>query len=157
MTERSDDRADPRLHDAARSASGAVQQAAGVLEEQLSAGLSEVRRMTATFADERRLDSAAFEDLVARFRSNAHDLIEVAARRVEDLRSDEAQDLARRFSSDAHDVFDTVLDLVVLAPSILRNARGGRQATDEQGNVDPNDGRPMPPKQGGGDATHGGG
>jgi hypothetical protein len=144
-----DTKADPRLHEAARTASSAVQQAADVLEEQLAAGLADVRRLAGTFQAQRRLDESAFEDLVARFRATAHDVIEVAGQRAEDMRTDGAQDLAQRLTRDAHDVMDTVIDLVMLTPSLARSVRRrGRgaeapddapgQAPDEQGNVDPN-------------------
>jgi hypothetical protein len=108
-----------RLEGAAQDASTAVTQAATVLEDELSSGLAGVRKIERRFTKERRVDQKEFDEVLERFRTNAHELIDVAAGRMADLRSDEVEDLSRRLTTDAHDLFDTVLNLVGMAPDIV--------------------------------------
>src|SRR5262245_12217604 len=107
------------LETAVADGSAAVQQAASVLERELAAGLTGVRRLGTRFTEERRVDQAEFEDVLERFRTNAHELIDVASARVTELGSEDVQDLSRRLTRDAHDLFDTFLDLFRLAPDMV--------------------------------------
>ncbi len=107
------------LEGAAASASAAVRQAASVLERELAAGLAGVRKVETRFAEERRVDPAEFDQVLERFRSNAHELIDVASARVSELGSDDVLDLSKRLTRDAHDLFDGVLDLFRLAPDMI--------------------------------------
>ena len=78
---------------------------------------------------ERRVDQKEFDEVLDRFRVNAHELIVVAAGRMADLRSPDVQDLSQRLTTDAHDLFDTMLNLVGMAPDIVNRlaARGETQ------------------------------
>jgi ABC-type transporter Mla subunit MlaD len=113
-----------RLESAAQDASTAVTQAATVLEDELSSGLAGVRKIEQRFTKERRVDQKEFDEVLERFRTNAHELIDVAAGRMADLRSDEVEDLSRRLTTDAHDLFDTVLNLVGMAPDVVNRLAG---------------------------------
>ena len=59
----------------AAKGSQAVQQAASVLEQELSAGLVGMRKVTQGFAEDHRVDNDGFDQLVKRFRSTAHQLL----------------------------------------------------------------------------------
>jgi hypothetical protein len=107
------------LEGAAADGSAAVRQAASVLERELAAGLAGVRRLGTRFSEERRVDQAEFEDVLERFRTNAHELIDAASARVTELGSEDVQDLSRRLTRDAHDLFDTFADLFRLAPDMI--------------------------------------
>jgi hypothetical protein len=118
-----------QLEPAADDASTAVRQAATVLEGELSSGLAGVRKIQERLTKERRLDQKEFDEVLERFRANAHELIDVAAGRMADLRSGEVQDLSQRLTTDAHDLFDTVLNLVGMAPDIV-NRLAARAETE---------------------------
>ena len=109
----------PRLGAAADDASTAVQQAANVLESELSSSLAGVRKIQERFTKERRVDQKEFDQVLERFRANAHELIDVASARMGDLRSDDVQDLSQRLTADAHDLFDTALNLLGAAPDVV--------------------------------------
>jgi hypothetical protein len=117
-----------RLEGAADNASTAVRQAATVLEKELSAGLAGVQKIERRFTKERRVDQKEFDEVLERFRTNAHEFIDVAAGRMTDLRSPDVQDLSQRLTTDAHDLFDTVLNLVGMAPDIVNRLAGRAEA-----------------------------
>jgi hypothetical protein len=117
-----------QLEEAAQDATRAVQQAASVLESELSSSLAGVRKIQQRFAKEHRVDQKEFDEVLERFRVNAHELIDVTAGRMSDLRSDEVQDLSHRLTADAHDLFDTMLNLVGMAPDIANRLAGRAEA-----------------------------
>jgi hypothetical protein len=124
-----------RLQDLGKSGTATVRQAASVLEEELAAGVAGVRKVEQRFTKERRVDQAEFSVVLDRFRANAHEFIDVAAGRVEDLRSDEVQELSHRLTQDAHDLFDSMINLVGLAPDVVNRlttaadlVKGGQKA-----------------------------
>ena len=139
------------LEGAAASASAAVREAASVLERELAAGLAGVRRVETRFTKERRVDPGEFDEVLERFRSNAHELIDVASARVTELGSDDVADLSTRLTRDAHDLFDVALDLVRMAPdAINRLAAKGEQVFPEPRQSDDSAPRPRtrrPPRK----------
>ena len=113
--------------DAAAATSSAVRQAAEVLEEQLSTGLAGARRLSAGFARDHRVDRAAFDEVLERLRSSAHELIDVVAAQAPDLGTQEVQGLAARFAADAHSMFDVMIDLATTAPDLANRLAGAAE------------------------------
>jgi hypothetical protein len=118
------------LDDTAQSVSDAVQQAASVLEAQLSDNLGDVKRITGGLAKNHEIDQDALDDLVTRLRSTAHEFVDVASKQVRAgtggtdgsgsaAGGGDLQRLTTRFTEDAHGAVDAVLDLAALAPSLL--------------------------------------
>jgi hypothetical protein len=119
------------LEDAASDASEAVRQAASVLEKELAAGVSGFQRLGAHLVKERRVDQAAFDDVLNRLRANAHEFVGVAANRVGDLRSEDVQELATEFSTHAQDLLDTVINMISVAPDLLNRVMAGSQRPND--------------------------
>jgi hypothetical protein len=117
--ERADESRDERFRGLGEEASRVAQRAASVLEEEVAAGIPEAQRVERRLTEERRVDEGEFSELTQRFRKNVHELITLASDRVAELRTDEMQDLVQRFTSDAHTVFDTMMNLVNLAPEAI--------------------------------------
>lgn len=128
-----------RLTTSGAEVSAAVRKAAKVLENELQSSLAGVRRLESRFTEDRRVDEKAFDEVLQRFRSNAHAFIDIAASRVADLRSDDVQDLSRRLTADAHELFDTMISMVGMAPDVINriaartdealpNAKGAKPA-----------------------------
>lgn len=111
--------ADERARAASEQTSSAVRLAADVLQEELSAGIQEARRLQQKLTEQRRLEPGDLEEVAARVRRNAHQLIDMVAERFGDLRADDVQELGHRFAKDAHEVFDSVMDLVDSAPGVV--------------------------------------
>ena len=109
----------PKLKAAGDAGSSAIRQAASVLESELAAGLAGVRRVEAGIRSERRVEQKDFDEVLQRFRTNAHEVIDLSAARVADLRTDDVQDLTSRLTNDAHDLFDAMISMVGMAPEIL--------------------------------------
>lgn len=110
---------DERARAAGEQTSSAVRLAADVLEEELSAGIQEARRLQQKLTEQRRLEPGDLEEVAARVRRNAHQLIDMVAERFGDLRADDVQELGQRFARDAHEVFDSVMDLVDSTPDVV--------------------------------------
>jgi hypothetical protein len=108
-----------KLESAAQDASRAVRQAASVLEAELATGLAGVRKVETRFTKERRVEQKDFDEILEQARQTTHQLIDVASGRVADLRSDEFQDISSRLTSDAHDLFDTMINMVGMAPDVI--------------------------------------
>ena len=117
------DGADASTTERARSlseqASATVRQAADVLEQELSAGLDEARRLQRKLTDQRRIEPGDLDEVSARVRGNAHLLIDMVSERFGDLGGDDVQELGQRFAKDAHGAFDALLDLVQAAPELV--------------------------------------
>ena len=109
----------PQLDDAAQNASRAVRQAASVLETELATGLAGVRKVETRFTKERRVEQKDFDEILEQARKTTHQLIDVASGRVADLRSEEFQDLSSRLTSDARNLFDTMINMVGIAPDVI--------------------------------------
>jgi hypothetical protein len=127
-----------RFDQLGREASEVLQRAASVLEEEVAAGVAGAKRLSGRLAEERRVDQAEFEDVMQRFRTDLHDLVDVAGSRLSEMSSGQPQELAQRFASDAHDVVDTVMNLVNLAPDIVNRlaAPVQREQTPRDDNVE---------------------
>ncbi|KKK07199.1 hypothetical protein [Micromonospora sp. HK10] len=111
------ERGDERFEKVADETSETVTHAATVLEEELAAGLAGARRLQERLSEDRRVDPEAFDELVARVRTDGHALIDtvIAQLRTADERRGE---VVRRYTSDAHDALDTVLNLARLVPDV---------------------------------------
>jgi hypothetical protein len=135
------------LDDTAQSVSNAVQQAASVLEAQLSDNLGDVKRITGGLAKNHEIDQDALDDLVTRLRSTAHEFVDVASKQVRASTGGtdgsgsaagdgDRQRLTTRFTEDAHGAVDAVLDLAALAPALLtrltESMSGSSSSTPDQ-------------------------
>jgi hypothetical protein len=120
--------ANDRLHSIGDQASATVRQAAEVLEQELSSGLEETRRLQRRFTEHGRLEPGDLSEVVARVRSNAHGLIDTAAARFDEMAADDVQDLLGRFTKDAHEAFDSLMDLVDSSPVLINRLLGRAEA-----------------------------
>ncbi len=136
------DGADASTTERARSlseqASATVRQAADVLEQELSAGLDEARRLQRKLTDQRRIEPGDLDEVSARVRGNAHLLIDMVSDRFGDLGGQEVQELGQRFAKDAHGAFDALLDLVQATPDLVN------RLVDRAGSATAADGRTRP-------------
>ena len=111
------ERADERFEKVAEETSETVTHAATVLEEELAAGLAGARRLEEKLTESRRVDPEAFDELVARVRTDGHALIDTVVGQLQ-MTDDQRGEVIRRYTSDAHDALDTVLNLARLAPDV---------------------------------------
>ena len=138
-TKRTDSQSSPtrRLAGLGSGTAESVRRATEVLEGELAAGLASARRAQERFQRERKVDAKDLEEVLARFRTDGHDLVEVARELTAELRSDATNVLAQKLIADAHGALDTVLDLVTLAPDLVNRllalAGTATQAAQERG------------------------
>jgi hypothetical protein len=117
---------------AAEQASSAVRQAASVLEGELAVTLAGARKLERRFAQERRVDQGELDDVLGRVRADIHELIDVGAERLAELRSPDVVDVTQRLTVDAHDFFDMMIDMLTGAPELIN---GLLAATEAEGQV----------------------
>ncbi|MFI5836191.1 hypothetical protein ACIA5A_21205 [Micromonospora sp. NPDC051300] len=117
MTHSERERTNERFEKVAEETSETVTHAAGVLEEELAAGLAGARRLEEKLSESRRVDPEAFDELVARVRTDGHSLIDTVVGQLK-MADDQRGEVIRRYTSDAHDALDTVLNLARLAPDV---------------------------------------
>ncbi|SBT43451.1 hypothetical protein [Micromonospora auratinigra] len=111
------ERGDERFEKVAEETSETVTHAATVLEEELAAGLAGARRLEEKLSESRRVDPEAFDELVARVRTDGHALIDTVVTQLK-MSDDQRGEVVRRYTSDAHDALDTVLNLARLVPEV---------------------------------------
>jgi hypothetical protein len=99
--------------------SDAVIQAAGVLEEELAAGIEAAKRAEERFRRERKFNSEDFTALLERFRADGHDLVDMAKSRFDALKSGETDQLTQRLLQDAHEMVDLAAHVAVQLPDVL--------------------------------------
>ncbi len=130
-------RRDERFDKVAEETSQTVTHAATVLEEELAAGMASARRLEEKLSADRRVDPEAFDELVARVRTDGHALIDtvVAQLRTSD---DQRGEVVRRYTSDAHDALETVLNLARLLPDVA-NGLADRLAPPDRENPAPSE------------------
>jgi len=114
------------LGESGAEVSAAVRKAANVLESELSSSLAGVKSVESRLTKDRRVDEKAFDEVIQRFRGNAHEFIDMASSRVADLRSEDVQDLSKRLTADAHALFDSLINIMGMAPEVMNRlaARG---------------------------------
>lgn len=111
------ERRDGRFDKVAEEASETVTHAAGVLEEEIAAGMASARRLEEKLSADRRVDPEAFDELVARVRTDGHALIDTVVGQLK-MSDDRRGEVIRRYTSDAHDALDSVLNLTRLVPDM---------------------------------------
>jgi len=140
-TSRTDSRNTParKLAGLGSGTAESVRRATEVLEGELAAGVASARKAEDRFRRERKVDAKDLEEVLARFRTDGHDLVDVARELTAELRSDATSALAQKLIADAHGALDTVLDLVTLAPDLVNRllalADTASQAAPGRGNA----------------------
>ena len=118
-----------------------VRRAAAVLEEEVAAGIAGTQTIERRFSKERRIDQGEFEEVMGRFRKDAHELIDLAGDRIAELGAGDVQELAGRFTRDAHDVLDMALNLANLTPDIANRLAARVEAPDRARGTAPDEAR----------------
>ncbi|MEE3922569.1 hypothetical protein V2I01_42240 [Micromonospora sp. BRA006-A] len=96
MTEGKRERANERFEKVAEETSETVTHAATVLEEELAAGLAGARRLEEKLTESRRVDPEAFDELVARVRTDGHALIDTVVGQLK-MADDQRGEVIRRY------------------------------------------------------------
>ncbi|MER7456637.1 hypothetical protein [Micromonospora sp. NPDC126480] len=130
-------RRDERFDKVAEETSQTVNHAATVLEEELAAGMASARRLEEKLSADRRVDPEAFDELVARVRTDGHALIDTVVAQLK-TSDDQRGEVIRRYTSDAHDALETVLNLARLLPDVA-NGLADRLTQPPRENPTPSD------------------
>jgi hypothetical protein len=125
---------DPRFERISSSTSEIVKQAATLLDEEIAAGIVAARQMQTRFQRERRIDPEDFKDALARFRSDAHQVVTLINDQVSALRSEENGEIINRFTANAHSLLDVVVELVNMgaqaADDLVQQSSIGKKGAD---------------------------
>lgn len=118
-TGRQDKAREEILREFGASTSDMIQKAAVILEEEVAAGLQAAKEVEQSMRQSGEVRSESFDDIVARLRKDAHDVVNIIGEQANQMRSEEFDDLSRRFQKDAHEAVDVLLNVVTSAPNII--------------------------------------
>jgi hypothetical protein len=96
-----------------------VKEAAALLDEEVAAGIVAARKVQRRFREENRIDSSDFEEVLQKFRGDAHDIVNLLNDRMGDLRSEQSAALMKRFVSNSHDILDLAVESVNTGAQIV--------------------------------------
>ena len=95
-----------------------VREAAALLDDEVAAGIVAARQMQERFRKERKIDPADFQDSLQRFQGDAHEVVNMLNQQFAELRSDENAELVSRFVTNTHDLLDVVVGVVNMGAEI---------------------------------------
>jgi len=101
-----------RLKDIGEHTAQIVKEAAAILNEEVAAGVVAARRMQQRFKKERRVDPADFKEALQKFQSDAHDIVDLLNRQLDEFRSQENSALIKRLIGTSHDMLDLAVEFV---------------------------------------------
>lgn len=123
-------RSNPKVQKVGAIASDVIQTAAGVLEDELAAGIAAARPVAERFSKSLSVDEGELEQVVAHVRKNVHDLVDLIDARMSDLRSEQVQSLSSSLINDAHDITDVLMNLLGAAPALVSRTVGSDRANE---------------------------
>lgn len=101
-----------RLGAVTESSSQIVKEAASLLEEEVASGIVAAKRVQERFDRERRVDPADFKESVTRLQAQAHDVVNQFSSQLSDPKLQENVDLLHRFVSNSHDLVDLAVEML---------------------------------------------
>lgn len=101
------------------STSQIVLDAAALLDEEVAAGIVAARRIQDRFQKERRFEPGDLDEVLQRFRSNAHDIVNTLNDQFTSLRSSDNDELIGRFLKNTHDLLDLAFGMVTTGAEIV--------------------------------------
>jgi hypothetical protein len=112
--------------------SAIVTEAAALLDEELAAGVAAAKRVQARFQKERRIETSDLKDALARFQSDAHEVVTLLNDQFSTLRSNENGEIVNRFTANAHGLLDVVVEMITtgaqVANELVRQSNVGKSA-----------------------------
>jgi len=97
-----------------------VRSAAFVLDAELAVGITAAKAVQQRVDSERRIDAADFRDALARFQTDAHDLVNSLQGQISGSKLQQNLDLATKFISQTNDIVDLAVG-VVTTSAVLAN------------------------------------
>ena len=101
-----------RLGAVTESSSQIVKEAASLLEEEVAAGIVAAKQVQERLQRERRVDPADFKESVTRLQAQAHDVVNQFSSQLSDPKLQENVDLLQRFVSNSHDLVDLAVEML---------------------------------------------
>ena len=107
-----------RFKTISQSSSQIVQDAASLLDDEIASGIVAAKQMQQRFSKDRHIDSTDFKDALNRFQGDAHEVVNMLNDQFPQLRSDDNEQLVKRFTSNAHSLLDLFVELVNMGAEI---------------------------------------
>jgi hypothetical protein len=107
-----------RLRQISQSGSQIVKDAALLLDEEIAAGIVAAKQMQVRFSRERRIDPSDFKEVLQRFRSNGHEIVNLVNDRISELRSEENAEVVKQLLNNGHSLLDLVVELVSMGAKV---------------------------------------
>jgi hypothetical protein len=101
-----------KLDSISTSASQIVRDAASLLDEELAAGILTARQMQQRFRKERRVSSDDFKDALQKFQGDAHHVVDLLNKQLEQLQSGKDAQMINGLVANAHDLLNLAVEFV---------------------------------------------
>jgi hypothetical protein len=109
---RSRQRSAKAINELGDNVTGVVLQAATLLDEELAAGIVAAKQVQKRFREKREIDPADFQEALAKFQADGHELIAMVGERLIEPRSEEAKELIEKFVGHAQSMLDVMVEMV---------------------------------------------
>lgn len=107
-----------RFKQISKSSSQIVKDAAVLLDEEIASGIVAAKQVQQRFQKERRIDPNDFKNALKKFQGDAHEVVNLLNDQFAELRSDENAQLVKRFTSNAHSLLDLAVELVNMTAEV---------------------------------------
>ena len=128
-----------RIKNASKSVTNIVKDAADILDEEVASGIIAARQVQDRFKKENRIDPKDFESALQKFNTDAHEVLTMVGKQIDELSSKENSEMTKRLMSRTHDVLDLAIEMVNtgagLANELLqKNTRSNGSSRAKSGN-----------------------
>jgi hypothetical protein len=110
-----------RLKNASRSVTNIVQDAAAILDEEVASGIIAARQVQDRFKKENRIDPKDFASALEKFNADAHEVLTLLGKQIDELRTKENVDLTHRLLDRTHDVLDLSVEMVNIGANLAND------------------------------------
>ena len=101
-----------RIKNASKSVTNIVKDAADILDEEVASGIIAARQVQERFKKENRIDPKDFESALQKFNADAHEVLTMVGKQIDELSSRENSEMTKRLMGRTHDVLDLAIEMV---------------------------------------------
>ena len=107
-----------RIKNASKSVKNIVKDAADILDEEVASGIIAARQVQDRFKRENKIDPKDFESALQKFNADAHEVLTMVGKQIDEMGSKENAELTRRLMGRTHDVLDLTIEIVNIGAAL---------------------------------------
>jgi hypothetical protein len=107
-----------RIRNASKSVRNIVKDAADILDEEVASGIVAARQVQDRFKKEKRIDPKDFEGALQKFNTDAHEVLTLVGKQIDELGSRENAEMTKRLMGKTHEVLDLAIEMVNIGATL---------------------------------------